>query len=132
MLWFICTTKELRTAISPWSILYGSHFVGRADCLQQKNVLVNSRGQAFLTDFGLIAVGDGSTGHLSIQQGGTVQYLAPELLSSTPASAQDDDWPVSDTTREPEHKLLKTTEGDVFAYGRLILAVRSHSHLSAV
>jgi serine/threonine protein kinase len=92
--------------------------------VQQKNVLVNSCGQPFLTDFGLIAVGDGSTGHLSVPQGGTAQYQAPEFLFSISPDAQIDEWTVCDKTLKPELPPVKTTEGDVFAYGRLILAVR--------
>jgi serine/threonine protein kinase len=87
-------------------------------------VLVNSQGQALLTDFGLVAVGDGSTGRLSVPQGGTVQYMAPEFLFADATGTQDNEWAVSDPTREPERQLVKTQEGDVFAYGRLILAVR--------
>jgi serine/threonine protein kinase len=92
--------------------------------VQQKNVVVNSRGQPLLTDFGLIAVGDGSTGHLSVPQGGTVQYMAPEFLFSIAQDAQIDEWTACDKTKKPELQPVKTTEGDVFAYGRLILAVR--------
>jgi hypothetical protein len=84
-----------------------------------------------LTDFGLIAIGDGTTGHLSIQQGGTVQYMAPEFLFSDAENAQVDEWFAHDTTRQPVSQLLKTTQGDVFAYGRLILAVRSYSCLGS-
>jgi serine/threonine protein kinase len=86
-------------------------------------VLVNEHGQALLTDFGLIAVGDGSTGQLSVPPGGTIQYMAPEFLFTAVEDSQDNEWTLGDTTGEPERQPLKTTEGDVFAYGRLILAV---------
>jgi hypothetical protein len=49
--------------------------------------------------------------------------MAPEFLFTGAEDAQDNEWAVGDTTGEPERQPIKTTEGDVFAYGRLILAV---------
>jgi hypothetical protein len=83
-------------------------------------------GHAFLTDFGLIAVGDGNTGRLSVPKGGSVQYIAPELRPAAAEDVQNDEWPTGDVTTESDEP-LKTKEGDVFAYGRLIVAVRLHS-----
>jgi hypothetical protein len=82
-------------------------------------------GSAFLTDFGLIAIGDGSTGHLSVPVGGAVQYMAPEFLFLDAEDAEHDEWDCKDVTMETAPTSVKTKAGDVFAYGRLILAVRT-------
>jgi serine/threonine protein kinase len=91
--------------------------------IDQINILAE-RGRALLTDFGLIAIGDGTIGPLSVLQTGSIQYMAPELVSSTAGDAQDDEWVVDDAMRESRSLVVKTKAGDVFAYGRLIIAVR--------
>jgi serine/threonine protein kinase len=70
-------------------------------------------GRPCLADFGLTVISD-----MTISQGtsttsnvaGAARWLAPELLIGNKTTAR------------------KTSAGDVFAFGRLCLAVRSRSH----
>jgi hypothetical protein len=66
---------------------------------------------------------------VSVQAIGAVQYMAPEFLFLNAEDAEDDEWFQEDpnATVKPAAPTIKTAAGDVFAYGRLILAVRSHS-----
>ncbi|KAF8328934.1 kinase-like domain-containing protein [Cantharellus anzutake] len=64
------------------------------------NILINDTGRAQLCDFGLSRILDGlPTGQTTSDQGGTLRFLAPELLESS----EEDSHP--------------TTKSDVYAFG---------------
>jgi hypothetical protein len=75
------------------------------------NVLVSPEGQALLSDFGLVAVGNTSQSALPTTSNfsGAMQWLAPGLV---------------DAEGSPVHK---SAAGDVFAFGRLCLVVRTNN-----
>jgi hypothetical protein len=64
-----------------------------------------------------------------VQATGAVQYMAPEFLFLNAEDAERDEWFQEDpnATVKLAAPTIKTAAGDVFAYGRLILAVRSRS-----
>jgi len=67
----------------------------------QQNVLVNNMGYAMLSDFGLSWILDGlPSGHTTSVQGGTLRYLAPELMGGS----------------DPDEHVYPTTKSDVFAF----------------
>ena len=72
---------------------------------RQSNVLVDARGRARITDFGLVV----ATQDLELirsgsgERGDSVRWIAPEIIES----------------REPHSK-----EGDVFSFGMVIIEVR--------
>jgi serine/threonine protein kinase len=75
----------------------------------QSNVFITDDGRACLADFGLTVVGDMTLTRVptTADLAGATRWLAPELLS-------------------PDKNLSrKTPAGDVFAFGRLCLAVRT-------
>jgi hypothetical protein len=84
------------------------------------------RGRAFL-NVGSFPVSDQNTSRLRVFRGGAVQYMAPEFLFSYAEDAWNDNWFGDDETLKPTSLPARTAEGDVFAYGRLIFAVSSHS-----
>ncbi|KAF8326102.1 kinase-like domain-containing protein, partial [Cantharellus anzutake] len=68
--------------------------------LKPLNILINDTGRAQLCDFGLSRILDGlPTGQTTSDQGGTLRFLAPELLESS----EEDSHP--------------TTKSDVYAFG---------------
>jgi hypothetical protein len=74
-----------------------------------------------------LAIGDEDIRRMGVLQGGTVQYMAPEFLFSFAEDAWDEDWFGDGEAMEPTTPPGRTAEGDVFAFGRLIFAVSSHS-----
>jgi serine/threonine protein kinase len=75
----------------------------------QSNIFITQDGQACLADFGLTVIGDMTLTRVqtTAELAGATRWLAPELL--------DPDVNIS----------RKTPAGDVFAFGRLCLAVRT-------
>ena len=92
------------------SELRSHHYAHSLPC-SQANILINHEGRACLADFGLITiVSDQSTVLSSCIQGGTIQWMSPELL-------------------DPERFDLKETrptkESDCYALGMVIYEVLS-------
>jgi serine/threonine protein kinase len=81
---------------------------------QQRNILINDQGRACLVDFGLVAVGEHTrtTAHTRGKVAGVYGWMAPELFGD------EEDVPEG-------HYLRKTMASDVFAFGRVLLAVRT-------
>jgi serine/threonine protein kinase len=74
----------------------------------QKNVLITDDGRACIADFGLTVIGDRTRSRLTTQNvAGSARWMAPEHVS--------DDLDIA----------RKRPSGDVFAFGRLLLAVGS-------
>jgi serine/threonine protein kinase len=77
--------------------------------MYQSNVFITSEGSACLADFGLTVICDRTCSNQTSTANakGATRWLAPELFSSDPSLSR------------------KTSAGDVFAFGRLCLAVRT-------
>ncbi|KAF9508521.1 hypothetical protein BS47DRAFT_1415974 [Hydnum rufescens UP504] len=59
--------------------------------LKGANVLIDSKGKASITDFGLSIILDGApTGHTSSNFGGSLRFLAPELLDESSRTIHTD------------------------------------------
>jgi serine/threonine protein kinase len=56
--------------------------------LKPANVMIDGRGQARITDFGLAA--PAATGESPVDQAGTLAYMAPERFEGKPATVQSD------------------------------------------
>ena len=91
-------------------IVHGDLKGVRISIILQANVLIDPEGRACLCDFGLSIMDDGlPTGHTSSDFGGSLRFLAPELLENS----------------------RKTAATDVYAFGclcieaRCLLALRS-------
>jgi serine/threonine protein kinase len=75
----------------------------------QSNVFITDDGHACLADFGLTVIGDLTLTRVptTLEVAGATRWLAPELLDPDKAASAS----------------RKTPAGDVFAFGRLCLAV---------
>ena len=58
----------------------------------QCNVLISPEGHALLTDFGLSRVVNSSFNVPSLPGGGTLRWMAPEILDGTESTAAGDVW----------------------------------------
>jgi len=69
--------------------------------VKPQNVLINNMGHAMLSDFGLSWILDDlPSGHTTSVQGGTLRYLAPELMSGS----------------DPDEHVYPTAKSDVYAF----------------
>lgn len=78
----------------------------------QGNILIDESGQPRLADFGLTIFADG-TRHNTTDQGGTLRWMAPELLYPIPGI----------------ECYKRTTASDVYAYGCLCIEVTVYGFL---
>jgi len=81
---------------------------------RQPNVLIDGEGRASICDFGLSIILDGEpTGHTSSNFGGSLRFLAPELLEESTRTVETDMYAYACTCigilfdREPYHQLSK-------------------------
>ncbi|KAF2133833.1 kinase-like protein [Dothidotthia symphoricarpi CBS 119687] len=72
------------------SYLYSAHRIMHRD-LKPSNILVNSRGQIKLCDFGVSSELDGSIAETFV---GTGTYMAPERIQGSPYTVKSDVWSV--------------------------------------
>ncbi|KAF9238956.1 kinase-like domain-containing protein, partial [Melanogaster broomeanus] len=83
--------------------------------LSGSNVLIDDKGRACITDFGLsmlLTELGGSTFATSVQAGGTLRWAAPENLHLNDSGDREDIPKVSPTTRS-----------DIYSFGRIMLQV---------
>ncbi|KAF9230141.1 kinase-like protein, partial [Melanogaster broomeanus] len=85
--------------------------------LSGSNVLIDDKGRACITDFGLsmlLTELGGSTFAVSVQAGGTLRWAAPENLHLNMQVSGD---------RENIPKVSPTTRSDIYSFGRIMLQV---------
>lgn len=84
----------------------------------QANILINSEFRACLADFGLAAIVETSSvqGYSSQQAGGTIRWMAPEILD-----------PKKYGYAEGALRKLPSKSTDIYALGMTILEVRKTS-----
>lgn len=72
--------------------------------LIQSNILVNDKHRAVICDFGLSSLKDShATGFETSRRGGTLRFLAPELLDDNPTTTQSDVWAFACVCMEVRH-----------------------------
>jgi mitogen-activated protein kinase kinase len=82
--------KIAEAVLGGLSYLYSAHRIMHRD-LKPSNILVNSRGQIKLCDFGVSSELDGSIAETFV---GTGTYMAPERIQGSPYTVKSDVWSV--------------------------------------
>ncbi|KAF9238963.1 kinase-like domain-containing protein, partial [Melanogaster broomeanus] len=102
-----CSHEISRFTVHSQSVVHGD--------LSGSNVLIDDKGRARITDFGLSMVLtelEGSTFATSVQTGGTLRWAAPENLHLNLSG-----------DRENVPKISPTTRSDIYSFGRVMLQV---------
>jgi mitogen-activated protein kinase kinase len=82
--------KIAEAVLGGLSYLYSAHRIMHRD-LKPSNILVNSKGQIKLCDFGVSSELDGSIAETFV---GTGTYMAPERIQGSPYTVKSDVWSV--------------------------------------
>ncbi|KAF9236048.1 kinase-like domain-containing protein, partial [Melanogaster broomeanus] len=96
-----------------------SQFIVHGD-LSGSNVLIDSKGRACITDFGvsmLLTELRGSTFAITVQERGTLRWVAPENLHLNMQVSGN---------RENVPEISPTTRSDIYSFGRIMLQVRRY------
>lgn len=88
--------KIAEAVLGGLSYLYAAHRIMHRD-LKPSNILVNSRGNIKLCDFGVSSELDGSIAETFV---GTGTYMAPERIQGSPYTVKSDVWSVGLTLME--------------------------------
>jgi mitogen-activated protein kinase kinase len=88
--------KIAEAVLGGLAYLYAAHRIMHRD-LKPSNILVNSRGQIKLCDFGVSSELEGSIAETFV---GTGTYMAPERIQGSPYTVKSDVWSVGLTLME--------------------------------
>lgn len=88
--------KIAESVLGGLSYLYSAHKIMHRD-LKPSNILVNSKGQIKLCDFGVSSELEGSIAETFV---GTGTYMAPERIQGSPYTVKSDVWSVGLTLME--------------------------------